>query len=84
MSSRISKPVSKKEEERRLLSESVRLSGELAVMPCSSCFKHNRSCLMAPGSARCSECISRGRSCNGTKVASSRKLSFVVLFFWGC
>lgn len=82
MSSRISKSVSKKEEERRLLAESVRLSGEPAVMPCSSCFKHSRTCLMAPGSARCSECISRGRSCNGTKVASSRRLFSSLCFFW--
>ncbi|KAI8660043.1 hypothetical protein NCS56_01222900 [Fusarium sp. Ph1] len=44
-------------------------------MPCSYCFKHKKECLMAEDLARCSECIRRGRSCDGTRVASSlRKL----------
>ncbi|KAF4463895.1 hypothetical protein FALBO_9278 [Fusarium albosuccineum] len=75
MSSRVSKRSARKTEERKFLSELVESSGTAADMPCSYCFKHRKECLMADDSARCSECIRRGRSCDGTRVASSlRKL----------
>ncbi|KAK4095871.1 hypothetical protein N658DRAFT_502222 [Parathielavia hyrcaniae] len=40
-------------------------------MPCSWCFRRNLACRMAAGSSRCSECVRRGRSCDGSSVASA-------------
>jgi hypothetical protein len=81
MSSRISKSINRKTEERKFLAESIELSREFADMPCSYCFKHQKECLMTADSSRCSECVRRGRSCDGTRVASSRALflSFACL-----
>ncbi|KAI7762650.1 hypothetical protein LZL87_014273 [Fusarium oxysporum] len=73
MSSRISKSINRKTKERKFLAKSIKLSRKLADMPCSYCFKHQKECLMTADSSRCSECVRRGRSCDGTRVASSLK-----------
>ncbi|TPX15099.1 uncharacterized protein E0L32_012438, partial [Thyridium curvatum] len=38
------------------------------VMPCSWCFDHGLECKMIERTRRCSECVRRGRSCDGTGV----------------
>ncbi|KAK4107657.1 hypothetical protein N656DRAFT_785137 [Canariomyces notabilis] len=40
-------------------------------MPCSWCFKRTVPCRMAASSSRCAECVRRGRSCDGSSVASA-------------
>ena len=56
--------------ERRVLADRINSCG-FDVMPCSFYFKHNKACKMASGSSRYGECVSRGRSCDGSKVASA-------------
>jgi hypothetical protein len=70
MSGRIEKSKRATTSERRVLADRINFSG-FDVMPCSFCFKHHKACKMASGSARCGECVSRGRSCDGSKVASA-------------
>jgi hypothetical protein len=82
ISSRVSKRVNRKVEERTLLAESIELSREFADMPCSYYFRHQKACLMSEGSSRCSECVRRGRSCDGTRVATSRAFSYFLGGFY--
>lgn len=73
MSGRVEKRLSRKTIEKLSLAENIEFDGTLADMPCTYCFRNKKSCIMADNSARCSECVRRGRSCDGTKVASSRE-----------
>jgi hypothetical protein len=63
---------SKKSCERAVLASLIDESGVDADMPCTYCFKNNKACRMNGDSSRCSECVRRGRSCDGVLVASSR------------
>jgi hypothetical protein len=73
MSDGVARKGSRKSSERADLAAAIDLNGSVADMPCSFCFKRKISCRMAEESSRCSECIRRGRSCDGTLVASSLK-----------
>lgn len=68
---RLLKPKSKKTDERIVLAGVVDDTGQSADMPCTFCFRNNKPCRMAGESSRCSECVRRGRSCDGVLVASS-------------
>lgn len=59
--------------ERDSLSSYAELNSCVADMPCTYCFKHKIECRMEDTgrSDRCKECIRRGRSCDGVRVASS-------------
>ena len=71
MSNRVSKPQrSRKTEERLALASFIEKNG-VDSMPCSSCFRANLPCRFATGSSRCAECTRKGRSCDGSSVASS-------------
>ena len=63
----------RKERELAALADSVRDFGDEAEMPCTRCFRGNKRCVMSPDSGRCDECIRNRKSCDGTRVASSRK-----------
>ncbi|KAJ3542073.1 hypothetical protein NM208_g4292 [Fusarium decemcellulare] len=64
---------SKKSDERSSLHRFAELNSCPAVMPCTYCFKHKVDCRFddTGRSVRCKECIRRGRSCDGVRVASS-------------
>ena len=68
---RVVKQRSRKSLERSALAESIDLLGTVVDMPCSFCFKRHLDCRMSEGVSRCAECVKRGRSCDGTLVASS-------------
>ena len=72
MSGRIEKRASKKTQERHSLSEYIDHHG-VEIMPCSNCFKKNLVCKVAEKSTKCSECVRRGRPCDGSSVAAARK-----------
>ncbi|EGY14794.1 uncharacterized protein VDAG_06271 [Verticillium dahliae VdLs.17] len=40
-------------------------------MPCTWCFRKGLKCRMSEKSARCGECVKRGRQCDGVLVSSS-------------
>ncbi|CZS83168.1 unnamed protein product [Fusarium graminearum] len=48
-------------------------NGVPAAMPCTYCFKNKKDCRFddVERSAKCSECIRRGRPCDGVRVAST-------------
>lgn len=81
MSGRISKR-SRKTAERRDLSAIIDRQGAEADMPCTYCFRNKKPCRFDDKSTRCSECVRRGRSCDGTFVANSCLfLSFFQFLF---
>jgi hypothetical protein len=55
------------------LSAFVAFNGHPAEMPCSSCFRGKRKCVIADGASRCSECIRRKVFCDGLNFADSRE-----------
>lgn len=61
---------SKKTEQRNVLYALIEETG-FEVMPCSFCEAKSLSCKMIDGVSRCSECVRRGRSCDGTGVSVS-------------
>lgn len=70
MTDRVRKRQSKKSQERAALASFIDSSG-VETMPCSWCFKRNLACRISQGSSRCGECVRRGRSCDGSSVASA-------------
>lgn len=38
-------------------------------MPCTNCFRYQRTCVLAKGSSRCGECAKRRVACDGTNFA---------------
>ena len=62
---------SQKAAQRSALASLIDRNGIAVDMPCSSCFKAQRVCRMSGDSSRCLECVKRGRSCDGSSVASS-------------
>lgn len=63
---------SRKASERDSLFDRLRSRPHSAAdMPCSYCFKNQKQCQFSEKSARCLECIRRGRSCDGVLVAST-------------
>ncbi|KAK4212627.1 hypothetical protein QBC37DRAFT_401398 [Rhypophila decipiens] len=54
-----------------VLSAYIAVIGSDSPMPCSNCFHSQRSCVIAPGSKCCGECISRKVACDGDHFASA-------------
>ncbi len=75
MSGRIEKIPSRKTRERLVLAAYTDHHGDTAEMPCSFCFKKNLVCKVADKSTKCSECIRRGRACDGSSVAATCEFS---------
>jgi hypothetical protein len=71
----------RKEREITTLADSVRDFGDEAEMPCTRCFRGNKRCVMSADSSRCDECIRSKKSCDGTRVASSRKSFLAASLF---
>jgi len=71
MSSRVEKRRSKKTDERSALFAVIEHNGS-DIMPCTYCFKNNLRCrIFGAASDKCSNCVKRGRPCDGNFVASS-------------
>lgn len=88
MSSRISKPKSRKSIDSTEKSTSARRRDTLFayidscgfdVMPCSFCSGRGLRCRMVERSSKCGECVRRGRTCDASGVAVSSR-EFVVWF----
>ncbi|KAM9873269.1 hypothetical protein VDGL01_12653 [Verticillium dahliae] len=67
MSSRVEKPKSLSARKRQEQFDFIELRG-YDVMPCSFCQRKGWKCRMVEGVSRCSECVRRGRSCDGSGV----------------
>lgn len=69
--SRRSSRNSQKNSSETALSAHVAFFGATSSMPCSNCFRSNRSCVIAEKSRRCRECIDRKISCDGNNFADA-------------
>lgn len=54
------------------------------VMPCSHCSQKHLRCKMLEGVSRCSECVRRGRACDGSGVSVSSGACLWVLLPLPC
>ena len=74
---------SKAPRNRLILADAIESLGTETEMPCTYCFKNNKACVMSEGSSRCTECVQRGRSCDGVFMASARESPILLgSSFW--
>ncbi|EAQ87656.1 hypothetical protein CHGG_04275 [Chaetomium globosum CBS 148.51] len=67
----VEKRQSKSARYRASLAENIEKNG-FVVMPCTWCATQNLTCRMLPKVKRCSACVQRGRSCDGSGVPISQ------------
>ncbi|KAM7182716.1 hypothetical protein V8F33_014079, partial [Rhypophila sp. PSN 637] len=62
---------SSKTSSEKALAAFVSFTGFESSMPCTNCFRNDRSCIILLGSSRCGECIGRKVHCDGNNFAPS-------------
>jgi hypothetical protein len=65
--------VLRKRRENFSLAKRVLVSGTVADMPCTRCYRLKLSCVISEASSRCGNCVKAKKTCDGVLVASSRE-----------
>lgn len=65
--------VVRKKRENFSLAKRVLVSGIVADMPCTRCYRLKLPCVISEASSRCGSCVKAKKSCDGVLVASTRE-----------